>query len=80
MNKIAKTVLTLAVDEQHNILSFNLESNMVEPDRRLILLDAYVDLASKNGLGFGDMAGELMIEAKKMQNGRRKNEKIHGSI
>jgi len=73
MTKVAKTTLTLTVDDDHNILDFELESNMIEPDRRLILLDAYVDLADKHGLGFADMGGELMIEAKKMQNGRRKN-------
>lgn len=74
MTKIAKTTLTLKVDDNYNILDFELESNMIEPDRRLILLDAYVDLADKHGLGFADMGGELMIEAKKMQNGRRKHE------
>lgn len=74
MSKVAKTTLTLTIDDNYNILDFELESNMIEPDRRLILLDAYIDLADKHGLGFADMGGELMIEAKKMQNGRRKHE------
>jgi len=66
--------LTISLDDNLQITGIQLESNLVEPDKRLILLDAYIDLADKHGLGIGDMGGELMVEARKMQNGRRKHE------
>ncbi|WP_061777173.1 hypothetical protein [Levilactobacillus senmaizukei] len=72
--KKAVVNLTLELDETNMITNFELESNLVEPDRRRVLLDAYIDLADKHGLGFADMGGELMVEAKNMQNGRHKDE------
>ncbi|WP_261809541.1 hypothetical protein [Levilactobacillus humaensis] len=74
MTKQAKTTLTLTLDDDLIPIDFQVDSNLPEPDRRRIILDAYVGLADKSGLGFGDMVGELMNEAKAMQNGRRKRE------
>lgn len=74
MSKEAKTTITMELDDALMPIDFTVESNLPEPDRRKILLDAYVGLADKSGLGFGDMAGELMVEAKSMMNGRRSGE------
>lgn len=70
MSKTAETKLTFRLSDTLKVEGITLESNLMEPDRRLTLLNAYIQLAAKHGLGYADMGGELMAEARKIEHGK----------